>query len=94
MAVKEFSKPTSKNGDMGHLNKILAKMGICYGEQSEKGFKAKLKVSEEELKKYLESWVLPNLVRFANLFHQRKRIICVQRCTATYFYFTLSSTQT
>ena len=31
-------------------------MGIYYGEQSRKGFKAKLKVSEEELEKYLESW--------------------------------------
>ena len=31
-------------------------MGIYYGEQSGKGFKAKLKVSEEELEKYLESW--------------------------------------
>ena len=41
-------------------------MGIYYGEQSGKG------VSEEELEKYLLSWVLPNLVRFANLFHQRK----------------------
>ena len=40
-------------------------MGIYYGEQSGKGFKAKLKVSEEELEKYLESWVLPNVVWFA-----------------------------
>ena len=47
-------------------------MGIYYGEQSGKGFKAKLKVSEEELEKYLESWVLPSLVQFANLFHQRR----------------------
>ena len=31
-------------------------MGIYYGEQSGKGFKAKLKVSEEELEKYWESW--------------------------------------
>ena len=31
-------------------------MGIYYGEQSGKDFKAKLKVSEEELEKYLESW--------------------------------------
>ena len=31
-------------------------MGIYYGEQSAKCFKAKLKVSEEELEKYLESW--------------------------------------
>ena len=31
-------------------------MGIYYGEQSGKGFKTKLKVSEEELEKYLESW--------------------------------------
>ena len=31
-------------------------MGIYYEEQSGKGFKAKLKVSEEELEKYLESW--------------------------------------
>ena len=31
-------------------------MGIYYGEQSGKGFKAKLKVSLEELEKYLESW--------------------------------------
>ena len=31
-------------------------MGIYYGEQSGKGFKAKLKVSVEELEKYLESW--------------------------------------
>ena len=31
-------------------------MGIYYGEQSGKGLKAKLKVSEEELEKYLESW--------------------------------------
>ena len=53
-------------------SKNLAKMGIYYGQQSGKGFKAKLKVSEEELEKYLESWVLPSLVRFANLFHQRK----------------------
>ena len=47
-------------------------MGIYYGEQSGKGFKAKLKVNEEELEKYLESSVLPNLVLFANLFQQRK----------------------
>ena len=33
-------------------------MGIYYGEQSGKGFKAKLKVSEEELEKYRESWDL------------------------------------
>ena len=31
-------------------------MGIYYGEQSGKGFKMKLKVSEEELEKYLETW--------------------------------------
>ena len=31
-------------------------MGIYYGEQSGKGSKAKLKVSEEEFEKYLESW--------------------------------------
>ena len=31
-------------------------MGIYYGEQSGKGFKTKLKVSEEELEKYLETW--------------------------------------
>ena len=31
-------------------------MGIFYGEQSGKGFKAKLKVSKEELEKYLEFW--------------------------------------
>ena len=36
--------------------KIFAKMGIYYGEKSGKGFKAKLKVTEEELEKYLESW--------------------------------------
>ena len=36
--------------------KIFAKMGIYYGEQSGKCFKAKLKVTEEELEKYLESW--------------------------------------
>ena len=47
-------------------------MGIYYREQSGKGFKAKLKVSEEELQKYLESLVLPNHVQFANLLHQRK----------------------
>ena len=52
--------------------KILAKMGIYYREQSGKGFKAKLKMSKEELVKYLESWVLPNLVQFANLLNQRK----------------------
>ena len=51
---------------------ILAKMGIYYREQSGKGFEAKLKVSEEELVKYLESWVSSNLVQFANLLHQRK----------------------
>ena len=44
-------------------------MGIYYGEQSGKGFKVKLKVSEEELEKYLESRVLPSLVQFANLFY-------------------------
>ena len=47
-------------------------MGIYYGKQSGKGLKAKLKVSEEELEKYLESWALPNHVQFANLLHQRK----------------------
>ena len=52
--------------------KILGKMGIYYRKQSGKGFKAKLKVSEEELVKYLETSVLPNLVQFANLLHQRK----------------------
>ena len=31
-------------------------MGIYYGEQSGKGFKTKLKVSKEELEKYLEAW--------------------------------------
>ena len=31
-------------------------MGIYYGEQSGKGFKTKLKMSEEELEKYLEAW--------------------------------------
>ena len=31
-------------------------MGIYYGEQSGKGFKIKLKVNEEELEKYLETW--------------------------------------
>ena len=31
-------------------------MGIYYGEQSGKGFKTKLKVSKEELEKYLETW--------------------------------------
>ena len=31
-------------------------MGIYYGEQSGEGFKAKLKVREEEMEKYLESW--------------------------------------
>ena len=31
-------------------------MGIYYGGQSGKGFKTKLKVSEEELEKYLEKW--------------------------------------
>ena len=31
-------------------------MGIYYGEQSGKGFKTKLKVSEEELEKYSETW--------------------------------------
>ena len=31
-------------------------MGIYYGEQSGKGFKVKLAVTEEELEKYLESW--------------------------------------
>ena len=47
-------------------------MGIYYRKQSGKGFKAKLKVSEEELVKYLETWVLPNLVQFGNLLQQRK----------------------
>ena len=36
--------------------KIFDTMGIYYGEQSGKGFKAKLKVTEEELEKYPESW--------------------------------------
>ena len=36
--------------------KFFANMGIYYGEQSERGFKAKLKVTGEELEKYLESW--------------------------------------
>ena len=31
-------------------------MAIYYGEQSGKGFKARLVVSEEELEKYLETW--------------------------------------
>ena len=31
-------------------------MGIYYREQSGKGFKARLVLSEEELEKYLESW--------------------------------------
>ena len=36
----------------------LAKMGMYYGEQSGKGFEAfkSLRVCEEELEKYLESW--------------------------------------
>ena len=38
-------------------------MGIYYGEQSGKGFKAKLKVSEEEMEKYLESWDQEDLLR-------------------------------
>ena len=46
---------------------------VCIIENSqEKVLKEKLKVSEEELVKYLETWVLPNLVQFANLLHQRK----------------------
>ena len=47
-------------------------MGIYYGEQSGKGFKAKLKVSEKELVKYLESWVWLSHIQFANLLYQRK----------------------
>ena len=31
-------------------------MGIYYREQSGKGFKTKLKVTKEELEKYLETW--------------------------------------
>ena len=31
-------------------------MGIYYGEQSGKVFKTMLKVSEEELEKYLQTW--------------------------------------
>ena len=31
-------------------------MGIYYGEQSGKGFKTTLNVSEEELEEYLETW--------------------------------------
>ena len=31
-------------------------MGIYYGEQSGKGFRSRLVVSEEELEKYLDSW--------------------------------------
>ena len=31
-------------------------MGIYYGEQSGKGFKARLAVTEEEMERYLESW--------------------------------------
>ena len=34
----------------------FTKMGIYYGEQSGKGFKTNLEVSEEELEKYLETW--------------------------------------
>ena len=36
--------------------KIVTKVGIYYGEQYGKYFKAQLKVSEEELEKYQESW--------------------------------------
>ena len=36
--------------------KIFTEMGVYYGEQSGKGFQVKLKVSEEELEKCLESW--------------------------------------
>ena len=35
---------------------FFTKMGIYYREQSGKGFKARLIVSEEELEKHLESW--------------------------------------
>ena len=41
---------------MSICSEIFIKMGIYYGEQSGKGFKVKLKVSEEELKKYLKFW--------------------------------------
>ena len=34
----------------------FTKMRIYYGEQSGKGFRMKLKMSEEALEKYLESW--------------------------------------
>ena len=34
----------------------FTKMGIYYGEQSGKGFKLKLAVTEEEMERYLESW--------------------------------------
>ena len=35
---------------------ILLKRGIYYREQSGKGFKARLAVTEKDLEKYLESW--------------------------------------
>ena len=41
---------------MSTCSDILTQMGIYYGEQSGKGVKARLMVSEEELEKYLESW--------------------------------------
>ena len=34
----------------------FTKIGIYYGEQSGKGFKAKLAVTEEQMERYLESW--------------------------------------
>ena len=47
-------------------------MGIYYEEQSGKRFKVKLKVSEVRIGKISRVLGLANLLRFANLFHQRK----------------------
>ena len=47
-------------------------MGIYYGEQSAKRFQSEVKSERGRIEKYLESWVLHNLVQVANLLHQRK----------------------
>ena len=41
-------------------------------ENSQEKFQSEVKSERGRIGKYLESWVLPSLVQFANLLHRRK----------------------
>ena len=54
--INSFTSVWQRFVGTGTYFESFTKMGIYCGEQSGKGFKTKLKVSEEELEKYLETW--------------------------------------